>query len=358
MPLSITLTPNITTYVQGDAPITVSMGAGSGSNTSVLWESNNGTFADKYAATTTFTPNNASKLTSIIGRRVNRTIAVNSTNILASGGYLAWGKGASGTENTWDTFLWFDNWFDATIPTATGMFQATADDLGEKAIGFNNTGVLNPETVGTATTSMAYTWHLQKTGLATPRHFGTSIATPVPYKVGSVFKLEVTTTAVNYYIDGVWIASAPRINTGFWAVMTFKNNWSWWSMASWLNKQVYPDLEGTAYITVSGLFPLQPNYTYNQSTDVGIITSTAIDGSEKRRRKTKQRKTINLQFTERPYSEYKLLADFWKAHEKHEKFVFQDLVLGESYTMRFDAPLSTNMKGPDTVDIQATLREV
>ncbi len=359
MALSITLTPDVTTYLQGDAPISVSMGAGASNYTYALWESDSGTFLNKYADTTTFTPNNATKSTKIIGRRVNRVASSNSSNLSSADAGLTFGKTTAGADYAWDTFMWFANPIDGLNAASTGFLQAVAVDLNEKTMGFGNTTQLNPETVGTMTTSIAYCWHLQSTGLATPRHLGALIASPVTYKVGSVFKIELTTAAVNYYVDGIWIASAPRLlMTSYYAMYTFYERYSWWTMASYLNDLTYTNAEGSRILGVTGLFPVQPNYSYNASSDVTIITSAALDGSEKRRKKSKVRTMLNLQFVERPDWEYRLIADFWSAHEKHQRFVYQDIVLGESYIMRFEAPLSVNMRSANTIDIQATLREV
>jgi hypothetical protein len=358
MALAISLTPNVPTFIQGDAPISVSMGAGGTNNSYPLWESNSGTFDDKYAATTNFTPHNATKTVSIIGRRVNRIAASNSANIWSNGGGVEWGKGLSGTNHTWDTFVTLADYLNVPIGH-TGFFQAQTLDITEKSIAFSNSGELNPEIVGNSSNSVAYAWHLQANGLATPRTFGNMITEPVPYKIGTIFKVEITLSVVNYYVDGVWICSAPLVaSNGYWAILSFKTTWSWWANASYMNYTVYADAEGIATLNSTGLFPVQPNYPYNISLDVGILASPAIDGSEIRRKKSKERRIFNLQFNERPYFEYQLIADFWKFHEKHERFVFQDLILNESYVVRFDAPLSTNMRGADTVDIQATLKEV
>src|SRR6185369_14651152 len=106
--------------------------------------------------------------------------------------------------------------------------------------------------------------------------------------------------------------------------------------------------EGTKTIGVTGLFPVQPNYTYELSSDNTTLSSYAEDGSATFRKKGNQKRGLSLQFNERPYVEYLMISNFWKAHEKHERFLYQDLVFNDMYVMRFDAGLRVNVVAPDS----------
>ena len=107
--VTITLNPNVSTYTLGDPPITATL-SGSGD---VLWESNNGNFANKLASPTVFTPNNGTALTSIIGRRVFSRSAV---SVSTSGGSVASSGNWSYSKSSINSAVW-----DVAVVSNTGI---------------------------------------------------------------------------------------------------------------------------------------------------------------------------------------------------------------------------------------------
>jgi hypothetical protein len=354
--VTITLIPDLDTWTTGDAPIEVQLSAEISPGDQVLWESSGGTFSDRFATPAFFTPNNATKSITITGNRVNRYDSISSNGTLipygTQGGYgkdsgaLAW--------NTWYVM-------DYPVSTGTGVTaffeQEPVDNTSEKAMGFiTNANFPDPKLVGGIGAAFEHAWHLSTDGTAVPRKLGTALSSPVTYKAGDRFRVTLKDTQAIYTLNGNIIAIGERVTS---ALLYAYNSWK--SIGGHFDNVSYlTDAANQAFdtVAVTGLFPLQPNYTYEISTDVGILTSPAIDGTEKRRKKSKERRVYNLQFNDRPYSEYQQVLAFWNAHEKHEKFVYYDIDMAEALIMRFDAPLGINVLGTSNIEIKAVLKEV
>jgi hypothetical protein len=281
---------------------------------------------------------------------------VSTTNPVSFGTTGGWGK-VSGSASAWDVWATMQH----PLPTGTGTMgffeEEPVNNTTEKAMGFiSNSNNGNPNTIGAVGSAFEHSWHMYADGTAVPRRLGAVLATPVPYKANDKFRITLSGTQALYSINGIIIATAERVTSVFlYAYSTWKSLNNYFTNVSYLATDAN---QGSASVSVTGLFPIQPNYTYSYSSDIIMISSAAIDGTEKRRKKSRDRKTLSLDFRERPYFEYQQLMDFWNAHEKHEKFVYRDLVLDESYVMRFETSLGINILGTDSVDIRATLREV
>lgn len=353
--LIVTLTPNVSTYVPGDAPISVNIGAGnSPTGPDYLWESNSGTFDDKHLATTNFTPSNATKVVSIIGRRVFHFTLGGVLNVGSHGSYGGLYK--LGATLAWDSYGFFSN----ALPSGFGFLECEIAEVNkEKAFGFLSNSSYKDPTITNPDINLTFgiAWHFLGNGTAIPRKAGVALSNPVVYKVGDRPRITVTPTKVTYSINGIIYATTgfPSGLSAMYALLSFKSQ-----NAVLTNPSYYydPENEATKTVSVTGLFPVQPNYGVDLASDNNTLVSLAEDGSATFRKKSNLKKTLSLQFNERPYSEYLALSNFWKAHEKHEKFVYQDLVLGENYIMRFETGLRVNILGMDSITIQATLKEV
>jgi hypothetical protein len=355
MAITVTLTPNVTSYVYGEPAINVSI-LGQGNATTgpnYLWESNSGTFVDKFAGSTNFTPNNATSVVNIIGRRVkhfNAASAPNAAAFGANGGYQKIG----GSTTAWDAGLWHDT----SLTAYPSFYEFEPVEVNtEKAGGFFTNGTYLDPTVVNANPNVTFTfnWHLLANGTAVPRKAGVALASPVIYKVGDIFRVTVEVSKVVYTLNNIVVATTTRpVTDPLWAVGSIK------TVGGTINNPSFfhdPTNEGLKTLSVTGLFPVQPNYSYELAADTNTLTSLAEDGSGTFRKKGNQKRAMSLQFNERPYTEYKLIYDFWRAHEKHEKFIYQDLVFNDVYIMRFEAGLRSNVIAPDSITIQITLKE-
>jgi hypothetical protein len=353
MPPSLTLTPNVATFIQGDSPITVSL---SGGNTTTgpgyFWESNSGTFGDRFIASTSFTPNNATNITSIIGRRVQHAEVMGTANVSPYGTIGA--IKLTGSTTAWDSYVTL-----AALPSLNGFYEIEpVETVAEKAMGFlSNTTYADP-TLTNANVNLTFgvSWHMLGNGTAIPRRAGVAVANPVIYKAGDRFRITVQPTKVLYSLNGIVIATIAAISLSAWYPTS-----SIKTVNGVINNPTYfndTTNVASATISVSGLFPVEPNYTFERDEDNNTLVSVAEDGSSIFRKKGDIKKSLSLQFNERPYTEYALINDFWKAHEKHNQFIFRDLTMSDSYIMRFDAGLRINVQGPDSVTIQVSLKEV
>lgn len=354
MPPTLTLTPNVTTFIYGDSPITVSLtGGNSTTGPDFLWESNSGTFADRFVTSTTFTPDNATNITTIIGRRVKHGDGGGSANI---SGYATYGiEKTGGSTTAWDAYFYHAT----SLPALAGFYEVEAVTANtETAMGFfSNSAYRDPTTVNAdANLTFALSWHLLSNGTAIPRKAGIALANSVVYKAGDRFRITVETSRILFSINGLVVAttSVPSISA-FFPVVSFK------TLNSKLNNLSYfHDLtnQASASLSVSGLFPVEPNYTYSRDEDNNTLSSIAEDGSAVFRKKGRIKRSLSLQFNERSFSEYLLISNFWKAHEKHQEFIYREFDTGEVYIMRFDAGLKLNVQAPDSVTVQISLKEI
>lgn len=353
MAVAINLTPNVSTYTYGDPSIATSMSGGTAP--SYLWESNSGVFSDKYAATPSFTPNNATKIVSIIGRFVYRSL---SAGFAGSGSVGAYGINGGLTKTGGSSAAWDAQWGGVTVPVgATAFFEFTAVATNkEKAGGFFTNSLYRDPTTVHATNAVQLAWHLYGNGTAVPRKLGTALATTVVYKSGDVFRVSIEGSKAVFYLNGVAVATTSLPSGTLYPVALFKTVGSIIDNPSFLDNAAVN--EGVTTLSVVGLLPVQPNYTYDVTEDNNTLVSVAEDGTSTFRIKSKAKKSLNLQFIERPFSEYQQLADFWRAHQRHEKFFYLDVIYNDIYLMRFDSPLRTAVQAPDSITIQLTLKEV
>jgi hypothetical protein len=352
---TLTLTPNITSYILGDAPITVSL---SGGNTSTgpdfLWESSNGTFDNRFASSAIFIPNNVTNIVSIIGRMVEHTNFGSSPANISTYGTLGLTK-SGGSTTSWDAVQ-----FHATaLPSPNGFYQVEAVEVNtEKAMGFlSNSAYSNPTTTNSdVNLTFALSWHLLANGTAIPRKAGVALANPVVYKAGDMFRITVEPSRILYSLNNVVVATTgfPTGVAGLYAAVSFKTFNGTLDNLSYFRDTTN---EASTSISVSGLFPVEPNYTYNRDEDNNTLSSIAEDGSAVFRKKGRIKRSLALQFNERPYSEYLLISNFWRAHEKHQQFIYREFDTGEVYIMRFDAGLKLSIQAPDSVTLQVSLKE-
>lgn len=345
--VTITLNPNVSTYTLGDPPITATL-SGSGD---VLWESNNGNFANKLASPTVFTPNNGTALTSIIGRRVFSRSAV---SVSTSGGSVAssgnWSYSKSSINSAvWDVAVVSNTGIDSGD---TGFFQFVAvENNTEKAGGLvSNNSYRDP-------TNASYEagWHLSSNGTAVPRALGVSLSQIYAYKNGDEFRIAKESTRIAFYINGRLAASTAIPSGTLYGSTSFKTSGASLSTGTLFSDPT--ENQATKAISIVSSFPVQPNYTYELSIDNNTLASYAEDGTGTFRKKGNSKKILSLQFIDRPFEEYQLLVNFWNVHEKHSKFVYEDLVYNDTYLMRFDSGFRTTVQGPDRITIQVTLRE-
>lgn len=260
----------------------------------------------------------------------------------------------TGSTTAWDAYAFFsDPWTSNNV-----FYEASPVDIStEKAIGFvNNSAYINPDTTN-ANPDLTFVlcWHMLPNGTAVPKKAGSALANPIIYKSEDLFRITLTPTVATFTLNGVTVATTiiPTASS-LYAINALK------TVGAIVNDPSYfidPNNVGIKSLSVTGIFPVQPNYTYELSSDNNTLSSIAEDGSGYFRKKGGQKRVLSLQFNERPYSEYLQISQFWKYHEKHEKFIYQDVVLSDNYIMRFDAGLRTNVLAPDSITMQITLRE-
>lgn len=365
MSLTVGLTPNVSTFTYGDADIALTL---SGGGSAWLWESNQGVFGTagtftsgdiqygKFSSTPTFRPNNASGVTQIIGRKVSHAIATGfaTYEFTAEGSFGGWKKYTG--SNSWD-----GGFTNGTNLSGDDIFLqcSTAENNTEKAMGFlANSTYRDPNTVH-ATNAFVLCWHMYSNGIAIPRKLGVAQAAPVPYVAGDDFRIHInnTTLVATYYLNGKVVATT--LFTGFvnalYATLSFKT-----VNGTLITPSLFTDSStnmGTANLTSFGVFPVQPNFSYDVSFDNKTLISFAEDGSATYRVKSPPKRSINLVFNNRPYSDYVKIYDFWQAHQKHIQFYYVDYVYGLTYKVVHDSGLKVQTVGPDQHTMTIVLRE-
>lgn len=348
------LSPNVTTWILGNAPITTTLtGGNTAAGPDYLWESNSGTFANRFASSTVFTPNNATNTTTIIGRRVDHFGVGSTTNLAAHGSFGGMTKNA-GSNTAWDAYTLFTT----ALPSANGFIEVDVLETNtEKAVGFLSSSTYrDPTTVNSDhNLTFALSWHMLSNGTAIPRKAGIALANPIIYNSGDRFRITVEPTKITFTINNVVYAtsSLPTISA-YYALMSFKTLGGVLDNPSYFRDVTNVD---SASISVSGLFPVQPNYSYARDEDNNTLSSIAEDGSGVFRKKGRIKRTLSLQFNERPYSEYLLLADFWQSHERHKTFIYREFDFSQQYIMRFDTGVKYTVQAPDSVTFQVSLKE-
>jgi hypothetical protein len=351
MALTIGFTPDTTTYFTGDAPIVVSLsGTPSVGFNDYFWESNNGVFSSEFVSNPTFTPNNATKNTLVVGRRGLAFL----TGIVTPTNFTTYGTNGrrkiAGSANSWDTTN-----SGTGLDGNDGFFRVIVQEsTTEKAMGLTaNSAYADPYLTGT--NSFLLCWHMLANGTAVPRKQGVSLANPVFYKAGDEFRVAVSGTTSSFFINGAKVVSTTTPSGNLYGEANFKG------IGSIFDAPFFTSLPSTneaiKSLQVWGIFPEQPNYSYEISSDNNTLASLAEDGTATMRLKGGLKKTLALQFTGRPYHEYVTINNFWETHQKHEKFFYRDIDLEKVYLVRFDTGLRVQVEGPDIVTINITLRE-
>jgi hypothetical protein len=350
----ITLTPNVSTWSIGDPLITVSLSGGNaGTGSEYMWETNNGSFSNKFLAAPVLTPKNATKVTTIYGRRVFHSAYSGTLNVATVGSYGGLTK-TSGT-NTWDSF----GFQTPNVTAYPSFYEVTAGENNkEKAMGFlANSTYRDPTTVNSnPDLTFCVAWHLLTNGTAIARATGIALSTPIPYKAGDRFRVTLTTSSVSYSINGVVYATTMLPTTSaLYPTMSFKTTAASFLDGSYLAD---PTNDGSTTLNVMGVVPIQANYSYELVNDNITMSSIAEDGGLYFRKRGRVKKALALNFRDKSYADFVLLNDFWKAHERQEIFLYKDLVANETYVMRFESGLQISVEHPDVITIQATLKEI
>jgi hypothetical protein len=356
MALIISLNPNISTWSIGDpSPVVSFSGGNTGTGDMYLWESDNGSFANKFDGGTTFTPKNATKITSITARRVWRINYGSYADVAASGTGPSTMARTQGGED-WNAWIHLNT---ASSNGTFGWFEFEASETNtERAAGFLSNGAFRDPTIinSDIDSTFSYSFHLYKNSTVIARRGGIALTSPLFYKTGDIFRVVLEATTVNYYINGILVASATRATgnpqyptMSFYTANSTLVNWSY---------QQDPDNSGTSFLNVVGVLPINPNYAYELTNDNITATSMAEDGAMFFRKRGNAKKGFSLSFNQRPFTEYDTLAKFWQAHERQEKFIYRDIPNSQSFMVRFESGLQTTIESPDVISIQASLKEI
>lgn len=354
MALLVTLTPNVSSWSLGDPAITVSMSGGDTNlGNQFLWESNSGTFANRFNASTTFTPNNATEVVEIVARRVFHNNFGGGANFTAFGDYGV--SKTSGAASAWDSYIFLLN---AGVNVGYSVEAEAVETNTEKAVGFLSNSSYRDPTVTNANPDNTFilSWHFLANGTAIPRRYGVAVGSAIPYKNGDNFRIIIEGYKVSYLKNGLVAATTMRVPTNsLFATMSFK------TMGASLNAFTYQTIEdnqGTKTINVLGVLPINPNYSYELTNDNYSHISVAEDGTEYHRKRGNSKKGFSLQFNQRTFEEYSLLYNFWGEHDRTKEFVYRDLPTNTSYVVRFESGLQTTVEGPCVITAQASIKEL
>jgi hypothetical protein len=122
----------------------------------------------------------------------------------------------------------------------------------------------------------------------------------------------------------------------------------------------------SAAIQVYATIPFQPHFGYELDWDNKTLRSEAEDGSAVLRVKGPIKKSWQVAFNNIPSDEWILLREFFKWHQKHIPFYYEDLAVpdntgsGESNILllvTFDAGLKVTVAGPQRFNITTAFRE-
>lgn len=360
--LAITPTPSIINFLLGDVPISLTLGT-SGSLHPNWATSDGGTFSDRHSETPTFTSKNQTQMVTINGRRVSWG---------GDGAGFGWGNvdsasvTGSGAFGNVTKYAGTSSWatpsraIGNSSDNATETFYefVTAETNKEKAGGLCTNGS-NGDPTNTSAPFIDFCWHLKTTGMAVARHSGNTVGDEVPYTATDVFKVYKNGLTVYYLINNKVIRSVTIANQtwNLYPIATFKD------VGGTLNSNVFfsdtsQAKQGILTFQLYGVFPEQPNYTYELAPDNKTLSSFAEDGTAVFRKKGELKKVLSLQFISRPYTEYLTINDFWEWHQKHLKFYYRDSIFEKIYRVVHDSGLRIQVIGPDQITINMGLKEV
>lgn len=351
MALTVSFSPDVASWIQGDSPITLSLtGTHTAGYDGYYWESDSGTFSNKFAANPVFTPNNATKIVSVIGRRVFQGLTGPSAAVFTTVGSNGTRK-SSGSSSSWDSMN-----TGSGLGGSDGFFEWEITETStEKVAGLmDNSIYVDPLLTGT--NSFLHAWHFSANGTAVVRKQGIPLIDPIFYKAGDSFKVEAIGTKVFYYYNKTKVAETTRVAGNLYGVAGFKTIGS---VIDGPRFFIFPSTnQGVKTLVVHGIFPEQPNYSYELNQDNTTLVSFAEDKSARYKVKGGLKKNLNLQFTQRSYNEYLSINNFWLAHQKHLSFYYKDIDFAETYRMVFDSGLRVQVNSPNSITISFVLREV
>lgn len=351
MALTVTTIPAIVGSLFSDFSVAVSMN-GSGSP---YWDALYGDFDDRFLEAPAYLAPERTGADTIIGRRVqalyqnwisNLGARWSETNV--NGGTLTKTGGVNGT---WDTSILSPIHSD----NAETFFEARPVSSNyAMSIGLtDNASDPNPSSA-----TYKYAWELGSDEYAVARRAGVALINPIYYEPNDRFRVHKVGDSVRYYKNGELIYEYTETAGyyGLYGVLTARTAGA--SVSKYVHYKYTEPTQGTLVVSIAGVFPVQPNFSYELNADNITLTSPAEDGSRVHRLKGAAKLSLNLQFNERPFTEYKAIYDFWQTHQKHIPFYYRDLVFNKLYYVTFDSGVRIQPLGPDRISITCVLREV
>lgn len=344
------------------------------------WKSNNGTFetgfvipdydgvegahtnASRHDEAPTFSPYNRTLNSYIVGRRVRWMgdgvgfgwSSIDSSYLSTTGVFGNLVKYAGG--NAWNAKAVGQSSSDSDEVS----YQFTTGETNKEKAGGLAQNALNPDPTNTSAPSLDFMWHLRTDGTAVARNNGVIIGDAVPYTTTTIFEVYFNKPLlkVDYMMNDIVIQSVPII-AGVWNLYPVA---SLFTVNGTMKENVqFIDTGATKQGSISfqlyGVFPVQPNYAFELNEDNNTLSSFAEDGTAVFRKKGSIRKSINLNFTARKYSEYLLIHNFWQWHQKHLKFYYRDFDFAQNYLVTHDSGLRVQVLAPDSITMAIVIRE-
>lgn len=364
MTLAIVSTPSPTPYAYGDETLSLTL-AVSGSLRPHWTSSDGGTFftGERHVTPSIFTPNNETQTVVINGRRVIwlndnvgttgwATVGANLTALTGLGNLIK----TSGS--TWaDTSKAYGTVFASGTGKEILYEFRTAEVNTEKAAGLT-TNTTNSDPTDLTGTPLTFMWHLFNDGTARPTISGVGQGEPIEVTAEDTFKIHIDGVAVYFMCNNEVVATTTTaLAINYYPIATIKTN------AGTLHSNVYfTDTDGAKQgvltFDIYGVFPVQPNYPYEINVDNKTLASYAEDGSAVFRVKGSQKKSLSLQFNQRPFTEYESIYEFWEWHQKNLTFVYRDVVFDLIYFVVNDSGIKIQASGMDNITMSLVLREV
>jgi hypothetical protein len=119
-------------------------------------------------------------------------------------------------------------------------------------------------------------------------------------------------------------------------------------------------------IQVYATIPFQPHFGFEQDWDNKTLRSEAEDGSAVLRVKGPIKRSWQVSFNNLPPDEWILLREFFRWHQKHLPFYYQDLAVPDNVgsgeadiltLVTFDAGLKVTVAGPQRFNVATAFRE-
>lgn len=350
MALTITESTNKTSFNYGD--VTYPSFTMSGSSVGIpYWESEGGVFVSKNSNTSVFQPYNKSRTAIIKARRAYATqgnFTPNQTNENGAGVITKVG----GTNTAWDAAAVL---LGATYQTGNNdsFIEVTiTDTTTEKALLFSSIQAADP-----ASSLNDYGWHFLSNGSVIARKSGVPVTLELPYAIGDLFRIERVGSSVLFKINDITIITVSALNNlNLYSYVSFKTLGGTLGKSTFYKTSIEPTVSYT--LKINGLFPGQPNYSYEINIDDNTLVSYAEDKSAIYRIKGQPIRSWTLQFNERPYLEYQDAYQFWMYHKKYISFYYVDLVYGMKTLVTFDSGIRTQAISPNSISFSFVVRQV